>query len=76
MGLKMLDDKLVDELNKFYTACMFCKYWNEFPNLKDKDLANGHCKRFPPTVTFFGNKLPITNAGDFCGEFKAKPCKI
>lgn len=65
-----------DIINEVFTTCGFCKYWKQFDNLKDSDPANGNCRRFPPTVTLFGNRLPVTNASDSCGEFISKPVSI
>lgn len=65
--------------------CEFCCYWKKLPNvLKLKSGEQGLCRRHSPIlreipnrkdspvvfVTFGMGEFPITNEGDWCGDYK------
>lgn len=51
-------------------ACHHCEFWSGF-----SDKQSGHCRRYPPIVQqdniYREAVIPITKAGDWCGEFIA-----
>lgn len=53
--------------------CEDCKFWADN---QDVDGAVNECRRMPPTAD---NRrigtFPLTKAGCWCGEFKAKPAE-
>jgi hypothetical protein len=62
--------------------CMNCYYWQQ-GDLITKDLQDGVCRRYPPTVIYENNEeiknggerpvvYPRTYENDWCGEFKDK----
>ena len=58
-----------------HESCRTCRFWENnhyYYAPKDKEKVKGDCLRYPPTI--ISNKgeteLPVTNAYDWCGEWK------
>ncbi len=50
--------------------CSACWHWKPAVENDAGEDALGQCRRFPPVVTDKGTRYPMTEARDYCGEFR------
>jgi len=57
--------------------CDTCR-WFEYQPERDCGCAVGECRRHAPTLAFagtFAGMFPEVRAGNYCGDYEAKPIK-